>query len=553
MSKGSLRILIFEDAPEQQEYLKKMLNFPGCELVFADSIYQANQCFKAAPCDISIISMEMEDDEGEELAWWLLDKYPRSQIVLTGSELFPEQEELLTSKSVIGFFPQPLDPEIMIGVLNRSDRGLHGQVHRMQVPDLLQALRWSSKAAILNFSDALLHQESVVYLKDGEIVHVEVYQRNVITQSQELLAMGLDGFDYLLKFRNGTFTEQVWQEPASRSIQLPFDGLMMNAAQRQDEASWSDQTKTVRVRKALLIDEDAMSRMVLQGSLLTEGIDCSSLRSLEQAKKALTEQDIDLLIVDSSLPEDELRDIFVWLQENDSSCQVLLLGQPNWKNKMAVRASILARPLSPKRLKEILFEVTQVGFRGFLSRIAVPDFLQLNLGAIDERKKLHIRDLDSRIDGQIYLDRGRFVHAQFGDLSGTDALFRIAEIEKGDFFEDPSFDPPEQSLAEIMPHKLMIAIGRRAKPIEEVQIEEPVIETESEPASQPSEGGVTSLFGDDDDAPLSPGGGGVTSLFGDDDDVPLNLGGGGGVTSLFGDDDDVKLNLESEQAPLPKH
>jgi len=97
MTKGSLRILIFEDDPAQQAHLKKMLDFPGCELVFADSLYVATQGFKAAPCDISIISMEMEDDEGEELAWWLLDKYPRRQVILTGSELLPEQEELLAS------------------------------------------------------------------------------------------------------------------------------------------------------------------------------------------------------------------------------------------------------------------------------------------------------------------------------------------------------------------------------------------------------------------------------------------------------------------------
>ena len=177
---------------------------------------------------------------------------------------------------------------------------------------------------------------------------------------------------------------------------------------------------------------------------------------------------------------------------------------------MEIRAFVLERPLSPKRLKEILFEVTQVGFRGFLSRISVPDFLQLNLAAIDEHKKLHIRDLDSRIDGQIYLDRGRFIHAEFGELSGEEALYRIAEIERGDFFEDPSFEPPEQSLADILPHKLMITVGRLARPF-----------TDLEDSPAEAETGLDSLFGEQD--ALNPIGSGITSLFGDDDELEISL------------------------------
>lgn len=566
MPDAQLRVLVFEEDEEHARHLKKVLQAPGCEAVVESSLYQATRRFKNAPFDLSIVSLDMPDDEGEELAWWLLENFPRRQVILTGSEVLPEQEDLLASKSVIGFYPTPVPAQVLAGVLRSSDRGLRGQVQRMQVSDLLQALRYSQQAITLMFEDAILQQEGLVYMRGGDIVHVEVYQRNPITRTRTLLAKGHEGFDLMMSFKNGTFSEQVWQEPPERSVTIPFDGLMMNAAQKRDESLWSND-ESIRIRKALLIDNEAMSRMMLQQGLLAEGIDCVSLRSLDLVKNSLESQKSELLIIDSELEHDDVFATLAWLKSHASDCRVLLLGSPPWQDDLPMPCQVLPRPISPKRLKEILFELTQVGFRGFLNRIGVLDFLQLNLSAIDESKKLHIRDLSNRVDGQIYIDRGRFIHAEFGELQGEDAFFRIAAIEKGDFFEDPSFQPPARSLAEIMPHKLMINAGRFAKPLEEPEslIVDPGMNASAHldgvaaklQESSADSAGSLDLFGDDDLSEISlnlagADAGGVTSLFGDDDEpIRLNLAGvdAGGVTSLFGDDDEpIRLNLAGAES-----
>lgn len=580
MPDSQLRVLVFEEDEDHARHLKKILS--GCDTVIESSLYQATRRFKNSPFDLSIVSLEMPDDEGEELAHWLLENYPRRQVILTGSEILAEQEELLNSKSVLGFFASPLPPQVLASVMHQSDRGLRGQVQRMQVSDLLQALRYSQKALSLMFEDAILQQEAQVYLQNGDITHVEVYQRNAITRNRTLIGKGHEGFEQLMAFKNGTFSEQVWQEPPERSVMIPFDGLMMNAAQKRDESLWTD-VENVRIRKALLIDNEAMSRMMLQQGLLSEGIDCQSLRGVDMILEALEEQQSELLILDSDLAEADVRESLTWLKQEAPRCRVLFLGTPRWEKEMPVPAHILPRPISPKRLKEILFELTQVGFRGFLNRIGVLDFLQLNLAAIDESKKLHIRDLSNRIDGQIFIDRGRFIHAEFGDLQGEDAFYRIAAIEKGDFFEDPSFQPPAQTLADIMPHKLMIRAGQFAKPLEDppplpVQTAPPAATMTSSAhlegvaakmdASAAAEAGALNLFGEDDlkDISLNFAGaagdppseaGGVTSLFGDDESPQIspNLENSlntqaGGVTNLFGDDEASEITLNLGQGLL---
>lgn len=485
-------------------HLKKLFRAPGCQVFFESRLSQATQRFKSSPFDLSIVSLDMPDREGEELACWLIEHYPRRAVILTGTEALPEHEALLGSKSVLGFFPAPLDSLLMARMMSRSDRGLRGQVQRMQISDLLQALRWSHQAVILNFQDAILQQDAAVYLKQGEVVHVEIYQRHNLTQTRKQLQTGPEAFDQLLNFRNGSFSEQLWQEPAEYSIQSPFESLIMNAAQRKDEAQWHATAESPRIRRAILIDEQPMSRMMLQQVLLAEGIDCQSLRSLDLVQAALEHQRPELLILDADLDYDQIWQTLHWLKSHLPQCRVLLLGSPDWSNDLPLVCRVLPRPISPKRLKAVFFELTQVGFRGFLNRIGVLEFLQLNLSAIDDCKKMHIRDLSNGVDGQIYIDRGRFIHAQFAELSGEEAFYRMVAIEKGDFFEDPAFEPPAQTLAEHLPHKLMINAGRFVKPLDE-----PAERAESTSAlesatefaiEQPDSGvlGALNLFDEDD-------------------------------------------------------
>lgn len=530
----NFRILIFEDDAEHVQYLKKILHTPGCELVFEDNLFQVTQRFKSQPFDLSVINLETADEDGEELAWWLLEHFPRRSMILTGGELYPEQEDLLGYKAVLGFFPAPLHPETLSQMLKKDGKGLKGQVQRMRIPDLLQALRWSQDAVILVFIDVSLQQEGWLYLKQGEIVHAEIYQRSALGGRKHKVTEGTEAFQKILKFRNGDFVEQIWQEPDTYSLTIPFDGLMMNAATQQDEnESTLESHHGPRIRRAVLIDEDAISRMMLQRGLLAEGIDCESVRSLSEAVVQLKAAPVDLLIIDAQIALNDVKNFMERVAPQYPHLRLLWLGEPDEAHEsldIPLSHRTLPRPVNPKRLKEILFEMTQVGFKGYLSRISVLDFLQLNLSAIDEQKKIHIRDLQTGIDGQIYLDQGRFVHAEFDDLVGEDAFYKIAAIEQGDFFEDPAFQPPDQSLVGILPHKLMINAGRFAAPTQE----------ESQTASPDSlavdlgEGGLTSLFGDDDDLNFGFGG------LGEGGDAPT-----GGITSLFGDDDfdDLQFSL----------
>lgn len=206
---------------------------------------------------------------------------------------------------------------------------------------------------------------------------------------------------------------------------------------------------------------------------------------------AIDGEPVDLVITDTLSQHSFLR----WLQQHYPQSPVIALVNATEEELVELeqvsQVRLLAKPIELRKLKNLLAEIGQTGFKGFLSQIGVFDFIQLNLSSMD-RKKLHIRDLSTGVDACIYIDRGRFVHASYQDLEGEEAFFKIIAIENGDFFEDPSFDPPKQTLADVLPHKLMIQAARFLPAKEEKP------ET-STPLVASAAGGITSLFGDEDE------------------------------------------------------
>ncbi|PIQ25056.1 hypothetical protein COW36_07485 [bacterium (Candidatus Blackallbacteria) CG17_big_fil_post_rev_8_21_14_2_50_48_46] len=531
MSPKSKRILIFDEDPSHRRHLQQMLASDEWELVFEDELYQATQRFKNRPFDFVIACLDMPDEEGEELALWVCENYPKRKVILIANpdeDFSAVLDDLRQHKSVLGFLPKPLPTRRLLEMLDQQDTGLVGQVQRMNVIDLLQVMRMNKPQCLVTFNDQFTRTEGILYLRGGEVIHAELYVTNARTLERELKSEGAEAFNRIVQFKNGEFQEKNWQEPSKISIQMPFDNLSMNAATSMDELlnpqdPFASQGP-VSVRNILLVDTDPMSRMIIQRTLFTEGFNCISLKTPQEAMAALDDEPVDLVITDTLSQQSFLK----WLQQHYPQSPVVAIVNVSEDELEEMgnigKIRLLAKPINLRKLKQLLAEISQMGFKGFLSQIGVFDFVQLNLSALD-RKKLHIRDLATHIDAKIYIDRGRFVHAMYKDLEGEEAFYKIISIENGDFFEDPSFDPPKDTLSEIQPHKLMIRAARFL----------PVKDTPEPSPLENSAEGLTSLFGDEEQ-PLNLNlGEGLTSLFGNDD-APIQLNLGEGLTSLLGEE-----------------
>lgn len=276
MSDKKKRILIFDDDKTHAKHLIQLLPASEWELVFEGELYQATQKFKNRPFDVVVVSLDMPDEEGEELAFWVCENYPKRKVVLIGSpdQDFSEQmDKLRQHKSVLGFLPKPVPKGRLLAFLEQLESGLVGQVQRMNVIDLLQILRINKPQCVISFNEQCSRTEGILWLRGGEVIHAELWITDPQTLEKALKAQGVVAFNQIVQFKNGEFQEQHWREPSQVSIQLPFDSLSMNAAQLLDETvnpfdPFAAAQENKSIRHVLLVDTDPLSRMIIQKTLI---------------------------------------------------------------------------------------------------------------------------------------------------------------------------------------------------------------------------------------------------------------------------------------------
>jgi CheY-like chemotaxis protein len=100
--------------------------------------------------------------------------------------------------------------------------GFSGVLRRVALADLIQLLCMTRSSTVLH-----VHADTVqgcIYIRDGRVLHAETDENR-----------GLDAFFTLVNLKAGGFDLKPYAEPAGVTIQGSCDGLLLDAAQRQDE------------------------------------------------------------------------------------------------------------------------------------------------------------------------------------------------------------------------------------------------------------------------------------------------------------------------------
>jgi CheY-like chemotaxis protein len=126
---------------------------------------------------------------------------------------------------------------------------------------------------------------------------------------------------------------------------------------------------------------------------------------------------------------------------------------------------ILTKPLNAMGydiLFETLDELTRTqneeGFRGTLRKIGLEDIVQMECLS---RHTALIEVVTAGERGRIYIQTGKLVHAEFGELQGEAALNRLLALRGGEFHHAPFTEPPTRTLQDSWEFLLMEAARHR--------------------------------------------------------------------------------------------
>lgn len=231
---------------------------------------------------------------------------------------------------------------------------------------------------------------------------------------------------------------------------------------------------TPRTRKRVLFVDDDLSFL----DLFCQVMELASkgdwqIHSAATAGRAIfmmQEHQFNLVVIDSRMPVvDGLQLLRLVRGKFPQIPKAILTGAPNAADRTACLATgadlYLEKPTSPDGMETIFATLNTLaineaeeGFRGEVRRVGLQDVLQMEcLG----RKSSIVEVQTANVTGEIFINNGVVIHAQFKTATGTQALFHLLSLKGGSFRIKPFSAPSEVTISNSWESLLMEAAQMR--------------------------------------------------------------------------------------------
>jgi CheY-like chemotaxis protein len=256
--------------------------------------------------------------------------------------------------------------------------------------------------------------------------------------------------------------------------------------------------KTPAKQQQILFVDDEKSFLDMVRALFTawskNGWQIESATSADQALEILKTRKFDLIVVDVNMPVlDGIQFLRILDRRFPDLKKAAITGYANEEKRSACLANgaelFIEKPRSAEGLKSIFVMLDelvtwkqQAGFRGMLRQVGLQDVIQMEcLG----RNSSILEVQDRQMTGRIYIEDGRIVHADAGEIKGEAAFQKLLSLPGGSF-QLQHFEPPAERTIEGQWEFLLMEAARvRDETAGQTPVPEPDAEPEPSAAETP--------------------------------------------------------------------
>ncbi len=203
----------------------------------------------------------------------------------------------------------------------------------------------------------------------------------------------------------------------------------------------------------LIVDEEEHLLWALEKNLFPEREDITviSAGSGEAGLELLRSRAIDVLVCDIKMPgKVDGFQLILRAKEVAPEARVVIMtafGTSRIQN-LADRIGIthyVEKPFNISELRNVLLELLDAkeGFQGVLSDLELTDIIQM-LCLAKRTALLHLKHRDHR--GRIVFERGDVVHAEFNELLGDEAVYKMLALRQGDIYMQSDFQNDRRTI-----------------------------------------------------------------------------------------------------------
>jgi CheY-like chemotaxis protein len=244
------KILIVDDEQNITWSMEKYLSKEGYFIATADSAKKGAELLNTSPFDLVITDMKMPDVDGFQFLNWIKKNHNKSKVVIMTAFGSPSVRESAKQMGAFRYFEKPVDLNQLRKFINETlaDKGFTGNILDIDLFDFVQMILLSRKQKLISITDPISMQMGLMYLKSGDVIHAECG-----------MLQGEDAFYTIMAMKSGIFSDMPWIEPTARTINAPFNHLLMEAARIMDESSANlqDLEATVEAVKKIMEKNNA--------------------------------------------------------------------------------------------------------------------------------------------------------------------------------------------------------------------------------------------------------------------------------------------------------
>ena len=177
--------------------------------------------------------------------------------------------------------------------------------------------------------------------------------------------------------------------------------------------------------------------------------------SAGEALSLLQDKPVNLVVIDIEMPVvDGLQFLSLVHRKHPNLSKVVLTGFATEHHRAACLSGgaelFLEKPRTPQDLQSILATLHELarlqpddGFRGVLRRVGLTDIIQMECLS---RHSVVLYVSTQTGHGEIFINEGRIIHAQAGELTGEAAFNYVLGLKGGEFDLRPYEAPPSETI-----------------------------------------------------------------------------------------------------------
>jgi len=228
MSIKKKKILVVDDEEDMIWTLRNCLNHEAlnADILTASSGEEALEIMKETPVNLVLTDIRMSGMSGLDLMLEIRERWSSTPVIVMTAFPSPEYKSEVMRLGGLHYIEKPFDIVELRQVVSEAvndDRSFAGTVVGVSLSDIVQVNCLSQATAALEVTAS--DRSGTIYFEKGRIVHAESGGET-----------GVEAFYRIMELDGGKISSKKVAKPPEKTINLPCEALIIEAARRRDES-----------------------------------------------------------------------------------------------------------------------------------------------------------------------------------------------------------------------------------------------------------------------------------------------------------------------------